>query len=116
VAATDQEQMPHAAEDLRCPTCGARQAWADTCRRCKSDLRLLRLAYDAYARHRRASVQDLDAGRLDSALRHALKCQELRPRPQARQLVAVCQLMCGDWQGAIESARSMVEPARSPDP
>jgi hypothetical protein len=115
VAATSQEKTPSAPPDLRCPTCGARQAWTDTCRRCKSDLRLLRLAYDAYARHRRLSMNELDAGRLDSALRHALKCQELRPGSEARQLVAVCQLLRGDWQSAIDSASSIERPVGGHD-
>ena len=29
-------------EDCRCPTCGAAQSWRDECRRCGSDIALLR--------------------------------------------------------------------------
>jgi hypothetical protein len=92
-------------EGIRCPTCGARQGWTDTCRRCKSDLRLLRAALEAYERHRRECLLDLDAGRLPSALVHARRCHELRPGPATRRLMAVCQLLRGDWPQALELAR-----------
>ncbi|HZW32217.1 MAG TPA: hypothetical protein VFF52_16010 [Isosphaeraceae bacterium] len=94
-------------EGLRCPTCGARQAWTDTCRRCKSDLRLLREALAAYQRHRRCGLRDLQSGRLGSALRHARRCQELRPGPESRRLLVVCQLLRGDWLEAVDLARTV---------
>jgi hypothetical protein len=96
-------------EGLRCPTCGARQGWSDTCRRCKSDLRLLGDALKDYERHRRSSLLDLDAGRLDAALRHARRCHELRPGPESHRLIAVCQLLRGDWGDAVEIARGVDE-------
>ncbi len=83
--------------DLRRPT----GEWTDACRRCKSDLRLLRAALGAYERHRRAGLLDLDAGRLDAALRHARRCHELRPGPESHRLLAVCQLLRGDWAEAL---------------
>jgi hypothetical protein len=92
---------PRSVEELRCPTCGARQEWTDTCRRCKSDLRLLRAALEAYDEHHRAGLLALDDGRLDEALRHARRCDELRPGPESRRLLAVCQLLRGDWPGAL---------------
>jgi hypothetical protein len=91
-------------QGLRCPTCGAKQAWTDTCRRCRSDLRLLREALAAYQRHRRSSLRALNAGRLESALRHARLCQELRPSPESHQLLAVCQFLRGDWLDAVDQA------------
>jgi len=96
---------------LRCPTCGARQGVSDACRRCKSDLRLLRTALDAYDWHRGSCLLDLDAGRLDAALRHARKCYELSPGPESNRLLAVCQLLRGDWSEAVEFARSLDEVA-----
>lgn len=92
------------ADELRCPTCGARQAPSDICRRCKSDLGLLRHAIEAHDHHRRAALLDLEAGRPESALRHARRCRELRPGPDSRRLLAVCRLLRGDWPGAIEEA------------
>jgi hypothetical protein len=91
-------------EALRCPTCGARQGWSDACRRCKSDLRLLGDALKDYERHRRSGLLDLDAGRLDTALRHARRCHQLRPGPESRRLLAVCQLLRGDWVDALKIA------------
>ena len=93
-------------DELRCPTCGARQGRVDTCRRCKSDLRLLRAALESYERHHRAGLMAFDAGRLDSALRHARRCHDLRPGPEAQRLLAVCQLLRGDWLEATEMARA----------
>jgi hypothetical protein len=93
-------------EEMRCPTCGARQGgWADACRRCKSDLRMLRAALETYERHWRGALLDLDAGRTDAALHHARRCHELRPGPESHRLMAVCQLLRGDWAGALEMAR-----------
>jgi hypothetical protein len=88
-------------EELRCPTCGAWQGWVNTCRRCKSDLRLLRAALEADEGHRRAALLALDAGHLDAALHHARRCHELRPGPESRRLLAVCQLLRGDWAEAL---------------
>ena len=92
------------AEELRCPTCGARQAWVDTCRRCKSDLGLLRAALEAYEGHCRDGLAALHAGRLGDALHHARRCHELRPGPESHRLLAVCQLLRGDWPEALLEA------------
>lgn len=91
-------------EELRCPTCGARQGLVETCRRCKSDLRLLGSALAAYDRHRGECLRALRDGRLGAAARHAATCRELRPGPESRRLLTVCRLARGDWPGAIEAA------------
>jgi hypothetical protein len=101
--------------DLRCPTCGAQQGWTDLCRRCKSNLRLLREALEAYQRHRRSSLRHLHAGSLETALRHARKCHELRPSNESQRLMAVCQLLRGDWLEALELARGGHENATATD-
>jgi hypothetical protein len=105
----EDREVNHPPEGLRCPTCGARQGWTDTCRRCKSDLRLLRVAFEAYERHRRSSLEHLNIGHLEAALQHARKCQELWPGPEAHQLMAVCQLLRGDWLDAIALAWGAAE-------
>ena len=97
--------LPQSVEELRCPTCGARQGWTDTCRRCKSDLRLVRAALEAYEGHRRASLAALGAGRLEAALHHARRSHELRPGPESQRLLAVCQLLRGDWPAALAEGR-----------
>jgi hypothetical protein len=91
-------------DELRCPTCGARQARSDTCRRCKCDLRLLVAALESYDDHRRAGLADLDAGRLEMALGHARRCHELRPGPESSRLLALCRLLRGDWPEALAAA------------
>src|SRR5262245_10328025 len=95
--------------ELQCPPCGARQGWTDVCRRCKSDLRLLRAALDAYDRHRRSGLHALDAGHLEAALWHARRCHQLRPGPESHRLMAVCQLLRGDWLDALDLARDLEE-------
>src|SRR3954451_21132732 len=107
--AIDDQDPFRPAESIRCPTCGAKQGWTDTCRRCKSDLRLLHVALEAYERHRRSSLRDLDTGRLETALRHARRCHELRPGPESQRLLAVCQLLRGDWLDAIDLGRAAAE-------
>lgn len=96
-------------EELRCPTCGARQAPADTCRRCKSDLRLVRAALEAYEHHRREGLVALAAGRLEAALWRARRCHELRPGAESRRLLAVCRLARGEWRQALSEARVQSE-------
>jgi hypothetical protein len=68
---------------------------------------LLREALAAYERHRRSSLRDLHAGRLESARGHARRCQELRPGPESQRLLAVCQLLRGDWLDAVALARAV---------
>jgi hypothetical protein len=89
---------------VRCPTCRAVQEWSDSCRRCRSDLRLLRAAQAAYDSNRRSCVINLDAGRPDLALGHALRCVELRPDAESRRLLALCALVSEDWETALRLA------------
>jgi hypothetical protein len=37
---------------------------------------------------------------------HARRCHELRPGPESHGLLAVCQLLRGDWPEAAEMARA----------
>lgn len=94
---------------VRCPTCRALQEWSDSCRRCRSDLRLLRAAQEAYDSHRRQCVAHLEAGQPDLALDHALRCAELRPGPESRRLLALCALVREDWPTALRLARAVGE-------
>jgi hypothetical protein len=96
-------------DELRCPTCGARQAWADLCRRCKCDLRLLRGAAEAYDQHRQEALRLLNAGIADLALEHARNCHLLNPGAESDRLLALCYLVQENWGSAIERARAVVE-------
>jgi hypothetical protein len=92
-------------DDMRCPTCGARQMWADTCRRCKCDLRLLRAAVGSFEQHRRTCLRLLDTGFPRQALRHARSCQGLEPGADAERLMALCYLLLGRWEDALAGFR-----------
>jgi hypothetical protein len=91
-------------QEFRCPTCGAQQEWTDRCRRCKSDLRLLRAALETYERHRELCLQSVDADEIRTAFHHAQSCHYLRPGTETHRLLALCFLLAEDWQGALEQA------------
>ena len=89
---------------MRCPTCGARQAWADACRRCKCDLRLLRAAASTYEQHRRRCLEHLIGGTPETALSHAQICHGLAPGGESLRLIALCHLRQEHWADAWEAA------------
>ena len=62
---------------VRCPTCRALQEWSDACRRCRSDLRLLRASAAAYERSRRACLEAVRSGDPRAASHH-------EPTPSSR--------------------------------
>jgi hypothetical protein len=94
----------HDGDEMHCPTCGAEQAWADTCRRCKCDLRLLRAAEQAYQWHHLRCMRNLAAGSPERALRHARACHRLRPGAPSRRLIALSYLLSERWLEASEWA------------
>ncbi len=87
-------------ETMRCPTCRAMQPWSDSCRRCKSDLRLLREFAQAYEQSRRACLDHLRQGRLREAQAAASRCLDLSPDAMSRRLMALVALRSGDWPAA----------------
>jgi len=91
--------------EVRCPACGARQAWSDACRRCKCELGLLRRVTAAAAASRRRCLASLRAGRVDEALRHARRLYALSPDRPAARLLAVCHLLQGNWPVAVSLAQ-----------
>lgn len=93
------------AETVRCPTCRASQVWSDTCRRCKTDLRLLRSVDTAYRRSRARCVAAIRDRRGGDALRHARRTRELRDDAEARRLLALASLLIGAWPTARDLAR-----------
>jgi hypothetical protein len=94
---------------LICPTCRAVQEWSDTCRRCKSDLRLLREVEEAYQSNRRACLRELQAGDARAALGSAHRCYSLRTDEESRKLLALSSLLSGDWATADALARELLE-------
>jgi hypothetical protein len=87
-------------ETVRCPTCRATQPWSDACRRCKSDLKLLREFAEGYEQSRLACLGYLHQGRLVEARAAATLCLELSPDETSRRLLALVALRGGDWLAA----------------
>jgi hypothetical protein len=87
---------------LRCPTCGTRQPPVDQCRRCQSDLTLLRAAIDEHDRLRQFCLCELRQRRIGKATRAAQRCYDLWPCPENIRLLATCFLMQGRFAQALE--------------
>ena len=99
---------PMTAETINCPTCRAAQVWSDTCRRCKCDLSLLRAMADHYDALRRQCLASLRENLPRSALEHARQCFALRTDDEARRLLAVCELLNGNWPSARDLATQLL--------
>jgi hypothetical protein len=91
---------------MRCPTCGAVQEWADACRRCKCELGLLRRVSENADAQRRRCLWLLRAGRVAEALRAARCLYRLSPDRRAACLLAMCHLLQGNWSDAAALART----------
>lgn len=90
--------------EMKCPTCNARQVWSPECRRCKSDLRLLRGVAGLAQRLRKEALLDLHAGRIQDAQNAAEAWHRVDWSPAAARLVAVCHLLTGDAAPALAVA------------
>ena len=99
---------------MRCPTCGADQEWADSCRRCRCDLRLLRTARAAYLRHRRECLTCFENGWIENARYHAHRSHELLPSAGSYRLLAICDFVRERWPEAIREARRALEDREEP--
>ncbi len=88
-----QETVQH---EMVCPTCNARQAWSDQCRRCKTDLTLLRQIWLAAEMERRQCLRMLADGHPHQARRHARQYATYVGHPQAARLIGVCNLLIKD--------------------
>jgi hypothetical protein len=97
-----------ALDTVRCPTCRAVQEWSDTCRRCKSDLRLLRAFASASLRCRRACLEQLRSGHPRAALQAAERYHAIRADAESRRWLALAALRAGDWATAETMARRVI--------
>ena len=86
---------------LRCPTCGAQQPAAESCRRCKTDLTLVASLVRHRATLRRRCLAELQAGQFREALRSARRCCTVSRDPENLQLLAVANLLAGDLDAAL---------------
>ncbi|MBY0457990.1 MAG: hypothetical protein K2V38_11670 [Gemmataceae bacterium] len=92
------------AETMRCPTCRAGQVRSDVCRRCKSDLRLLGEIAEAFAALRERCLTNVRHNRTRAALDDARECLALRADDDTLRLLAVCELLNGNWAAARSHA------------
>ena len=102
----DQEPPPAqeaASHEFRCPTCGARQSWADVCRRCKCDLTLAVAAQRRRSVLRARCLVQLRARQPGAALRAASELHALAPDADSLRLLAVSHLLHGDYAAAVQT-------------
>ena len=102
----DQEPSPATQaplDDMRCPTCGARQALAEICRRCKCDLSLTVAAHRRRSQLRTRCLVQLRAGQPDAALRAANELHALAPDADSIRLLAIAHLLHGDYAAAVRT-------------
>lgn len=85
---------------LQCPTCGAADQTGDTCRRCRSDLRLLQRLEADRANELRVLARALAAGQWSEALLAAQYIHTLRQDDMSFRLLGVCQLLSGQMESA----------------
>lgn len=90
-------------ETMHCPTCRAKQAWSDECRRCKSDLSLLRHFESARRWHWQRCMEHLNAMRFELARRHAEQLLSLDGSAQSRRLFELCCTAIRDFSPQTES-------------
>lgn len=103
-----------AQDEMCCPTCNARQAWSDECRRCKCDLSLLRQYWRAGEGERRQCLHELRSGRPNRALYHARRYAKLVGTAEASRLLAVCSVLCDNWPNACAALWEKPTPNASP--
>ncbi len=99
-------------DNVVCPVCRAAQVWSDSCRRCRCDLGLLRRADEARRNARRQVLLHLRGGRWADAQRAARAYHTLQPGGDSRRLLAVCCLLSGDFQQAVDWGREDTETER----
>ena len=100
------ETPPSIEEIMQCPSCRAAQPWSDECRRCKSNLRLLRQLMQNRQRHRLDALRLFDQGQYQAALEAAARADELCSGEDTRRLLASCHLLLGDFESAVELVES----------
>ncbi|MCU0960651.1 MAG: hypothetical protein MUF48_11155 [Pirellulaceae bacterium] len=87
---------------LRCPTCGAWQDISDVCRRCKCDLSLVVPLLRERQRLRQSCLAALHDGRYAQARSLALRCCTISRDADNLQLLALTELLTGQYAAALE--------------
>ena len=86
---------------IRCPTCHATQHPATECRRCKCDLSLQRMCIEQQLQLRQRILRQIYAGHYPSAAHAAWLLLQLSSDADTLRLVAVTQLLAGDFATAV---------------
>ena len=92
---------------LTCPVCRATNDTGPGCRRCRADLSLCFAVEEHRDRELAAARSAIVAGRVDEALAHAERAAELRRGPDADRVLAVVQLLAGDFAAAWQHYRAV---------
>jgi hypothetical protein len=88
--------------EAECPTCGARQAPADECRRCQCDLRMVRDVERQYDELRLRCLALMRTRRLKRATEAAHDCRAVSSEECSQRLLAACYLLQGDFPSALK--------------
>jgi hypothetical protein len=100
----DQEPSPATQaplDEMCCPTCGARQAVAEICRRCKCDLSLVVAVQRRRQTLRRQCLRWLARQQGQAAIQAAEELHALAPDADSTRLLAVAHLASGDYAHAL---------------
>ncbi|MDR1962188.1 MAG: hypothetical protein LBQ50_00200 [Planctomycetaceae bacterium] len=76
--------------ECHCPVCGAVQTWRDECRRCRTDLGVLRLLNEEIRLLNRKLVCALKDGDFRLAERVAQKLEQIDPNPLNETVLKFC--------------------------
>lgn len=98
------EKQPPPTETFRCPTCGAKQAEDRTCRRCKCDLTLVVATRRQARRLHQQCLEALRGDDLPLAAQRAQARYNITPDETSRRLLAVVQLLQGNYRQALSLA------------
>lgn len=101
--------MAQPAPTVRCPTCGAAEQAGPTCRRCRSDLRLLQRLEADRSTEQRGLARALVDGRWADALLSAQYIHILRQDETSFRMLTVCQLL----NDQLEAAQTLYRQQRT---
>jgi hypothetical protein len=89
--------------DFRCPTCGARQALDDICRRCRCDLSLVVAIHRRRTLLRRQCLLCIRRQQPEAALLAAEQLHALAPDADSARLLGIAHLLDGDFTHALQT-------------
>jgi hypothetical protein len=85
---------------MRCPVCKADNSQGPTCRRCKADLSLLFRLDEQRALLLQRAAEQIRQGHVEEARADARQAHQLRRDTDSGKLLAVIELLRGDYSAA----------------